>query len=40
MQSAIGLIGKSNPGVEERIRNKVAAAAKVELAVVFGFHFR
>ena len=31
-----------NPGVEERIRNKVAAAAaaKVELAVVFGFHFR
>ncbi|MBQ9786956.1 MAG: hypothetical protein IJW33_02165 [Lentisphaeria bacterium] len=31
-----------NPGVEERIRRKVAAAAaaKVELAVVFGFHFR
>ena len=31
-----------NPGVEERIRKKVAAAAaaKVELAVVFGFHFR
>jgi hypothetical protein len=31
-----------NPGVEERIRRKVADAAdaKVELAVVFGFHFR
>ncbi len=31
-----------NPGVEERIRKKVAAAAaaKVELAVVFGYHFR
>ena len=31
-----------NPGVEERIRQKVAAAAaaKAELAVVFGFHFR
>ena len=31
-----------NPAVEERIRQKVAqaAAAKVELAIVFGFHFR
>ena len=31
-----------NPAVEERIRQKVAAAAaaKVELAVVFGYHFR
>ena len=31
-----------NPAVEERIRRKVAAAAaaKVELAVVFGYHFR
>ncbi len=31
-----------NPGVEERIRRKAAAAAaaKVELAVTFGFHFR
>lgn len=31
-----------NPAVEERIRRKAAAAAaaKVELAVVFGYHFR
>lgn len=31
-----------NPGVEENIRKRVAAAAaaKVELAVVFGYHFR
>ncbi|MBO5922932.1 MAG: hypothetical protein J6Q81_00325, partial [Lentisphaeria bacterium] len=31
-----------NPAVEERIQKKVAAAAaaKVELAVVFGYHFR